>query len=86
MKAVTEYRSKMRISKYALKHLHSYPSVKLPDWLTTSTRAKPVAADYDPEETDSSGRQYPLPEPVTYRCSREGNFWVATGVEGFFHD
>ena len=29
-----------------------------------STRAKPVAADYDPEETDSSGRQYPLPEPA----------------------
>lgn len=54
----------MRISKYALKHLHSYPWVKLPDWLTTSTRAKPVAADYDPEETDSSGRQYPLHEPA----------------------
>ena len=54
----------MRISKDALKHLHSYPWVKLPDCLTMSTRAKPAATDYDPEESDSSGRRYPLPEPA----------------------
>lgn len=54
----------MRISKYALKHLHSYPWVKLPDWLSTTTPTEPVAADYKPEKGDSSGRQYPSPEPA----------------------
>jgi len=62
----------MRISKCALKNLASDPWVKLPDWLTKprtkSTCVEPAASNHDPaqewKETDSSGRQYPLPEPA----------------------